>query len=262
VTLTKRVPLTVGSVPPDLQVGPAWISHSSEGYVSYLYGAIKATNVGTVGHCFVEANMVSYRDSAGQEVGDNSFTYVYGRVKDLSVVSTWTCLDPGESGYFHIIEALSYFDVASIYVKSFQYENGGKAPLANLETVSYSGTGSTLSIVVNNSGTGSAKNASLAVYALSASGEYEHWTFGDFTSRDLWGPHETRTASAWLSYDAPCPKLLVVPYYDAAELSSSLSPDKKLLATAESTSDGDAMAVSLVRQHDQIEKAKLALLRQ
>ncbi len=261
VSLTKRVQLSVGSVPPDLDVGPAWISHSSEDYVSYLYGAIKATNIGTVGHCFVRANSISYRDQAGQEIENNSFTYVYGRVKALSASSTWTCLDPGESAYFNIIEPLSYFDVTSIYVKSFQYDEGGKPPLADLETTGYTGTGSSLSIVVNNRGTGSAKNASLVVYALGASGDFEHWTFADFANRDLWSPGETRTAKAWLSYDAPCPELLVVPYYEAAEKSSSLSPDKKLLAAAESTTAADALAASLLRRHDQEEDAKLALLR-
>jgi hypothetical protein len=31
-SLTKQVPLALGTVPADLEVGPAWIAHSSEGY--------------------------------------------------------------------------------------------------------------------------------------------------------------------------------------------------------------------------------------
>jgi hypothetical protein len=258
--LTKQVPLSLGSVPPDLAVGPAWIAHKSESYVSYLYGAIKVTNTGNVGHCFIEAASISYRDGADQELAKDS-SYVYGRVKVLSVVSTWTCLDPGDSAYFSLIEKLSYFDVASIHVGNVYYSEGGKQPLADLEATDYTVTGSSVSIVVNNGGTGSAKNAGLVVYGLSASGEFEDWTFGSFPSSGLWGPGEKRTARASLLYDAPCPKLLLVPYYEAAEASSSLSRDNDPLPTAEGTSAADALAVSLTRQRHQAERAKLVLLR-
>jgi hypothetical protein len=261
VTLTKQVPLSVGSALPDLQVGPAWIAHSSESYVSYLYGAIKVTNVGEVGHCFVQASSVSYRDAAGRALGTESLTYVYGRVKVLSVVSTWTCLDPGESAYFNLIEPLSYFDVASIDVARLDYDDGGKDPLADLEATSYTGTGSSVSVVVSNVGTGSADNASLVVYATSASGEFLFWTFAQFADQSIWGPGEQRTATAYLSYQAPCPNLLVVPYYDAVEVSPSISPGFEHSPTAEGMAADDARAASLLQRRHRIEQAKHALLR-
>jgi hypothetical protein len=199
---------------------------------------------------------------AGQELSNESFTYVYARVKVLSVVSTWTCLDPGDSAYFNLIEPLSYFDVASIGVEQIEYDDGGTEPLAKLEATGYTttGGGGSVSIVLDNSGTGSAKNASVVVYALDASNEFLTWTFGQFTSKDTWGPGEQRTATASLLYQAPCPNLRVLPYYDAAEVSASLSPDIDLPPTADGASAADALAVSLLRRRHQVERAKLALL--
>jgi hypothetical protein len=259
-TLTKQVPLTVGTAAPDLEVGSAWIGHSSESYTTYLYGAIKVTNKGAVGHCFVKADSISYRDKTGQEVKNNDFSFVYGRVKVLSVVSTATCLDPGESAYFNLIEKLSYFDVDSLNVVALSYEEGGKPPLANLEATGYTKTGSSISIDVNNAGTGSAKSALLSVYALNASGEFEFWSYGTFANREIWGPGEKRTATTALMYEAPCAKLLAVPYFDAAEVSSTLA-DEEFLANAHGTEAADALIAARLRQAQEQARAKLALLR-
>jgi hypothetical protein len=268
-TLSRRVPLTLGQVPPDLEVGPAWVSHSSEDYTNYFRGVIKVTNKGITAHCFVKASSISYLGEADQPVGSNSLTYVYGRVQVLtSGVSTQSCLDPGENGYFNIIEKLNYFDVASIHVESFDYDNGGKAPLANLQCTGYTVTGKSLSIPIENVGTGSADDLSLVVYALDAAGEFQHWTFGSFSNRGLWSPGEKRTGTATFGFDGPCPKALALPYFKAVESSPPTLADKQfrsntqpILSNAQGVLDTDALTAALLHQRDQTEEATQVLLR-
>lgn len=260
VALTKRVPLTVAAAPSDLEVGPAWIAHSSEGYVSYLYGAIKVTNKGTVGHCFVGTTSISFRNQAGEEMKADTAAFVYGRVKVLSVGSTWTCLDPGDSAYFNLIEKLSYFDVASLHVGAVDYHDAGDPAPADLRVTDYSGSERSISIVVDNVGTGSAKNASLVLYVLDTSGEFQFWTFGRFSDTGLWAPRESRTATASITYDAPCPNQLIVPHFEAAD-ASPLMLDEEFSMMADDAVAADTRTASHLRQRQQVESTKRALLR-
>jgi hypothetical protein len=254
-TLTKQVPLTVGQGPSDIAVGPAWLSHSSESYVSFLYGAIKLTNTGTVGRCFVEARAISFRDAAGAEVTNNPISFVYGEVNVLGSVTTGTCLGPGKSAFINLIEPFSYFDVAALHLDWIEYQNAGTAPRAQLEATGYAVTGTQVAIVAANHGTGIANQVSLTAYAMDAENQFLFWGFPTLSNRDQWAPDEVRTATTSFGYQAPCPKLHVVIDFEAGELASTFTTRASLAARG--ASDDHTEVEALVQQRQQLELAKL-----
>lgn len=256
-TLTKKVPITVDQLPSDIEVGRAWIAHSSEDYLSYIYGAFEVTNTGTVGHCFVEAHGLTYLNASGAEVGYEEFNFIYGEVNALTSVTTGTCLGPGKSAYFNLIDPLSYLDIASLHLDSIDYQEGGALPQAKLTATSYSATASGADIVISNQGTGVANGASVVAYALDAANDFLTWDFPTLTSTDAWSPSEQRTASTSMSYDAPCPNLRVVVDFDAAEISSSSTTTQIALPLPTVVEASvSARAEALLRQRQEIERTK------
>jgi len=256
-TLTKKVSITVDQLPSDIEVGRAWIAHSSEDYLSYIYGAFEVTNTGTVGHCFVEAHGLTYLNASGAEVGYEEFNFIYGEVNALTSVTTGTCLGPGKSAYFNLIDPLSYLDIASLHLDSIDYQEGGAVPQAKLTATSYSTTATGAEIVIDNQGTGIANAASVVAYALDSANEFLIWDFPALSSTAPWGPGEQRTASTSMSYDAPCPNLRVVIDFEAAELSSSSAAAQVALPLPSVVETSvSARAEALLRQRQEIERTK------
>jgi len=175
----------------------------------------------------------------------------------LTSVTTGTCLAPGQSAFFNLIDSLSYLDIASLHLDSIDYQDGGVLPQARLEATSYSATASGTEIVISNQGTGVANAASVVAYALDAANDFLTWDFPTLSSTDAWGPNEQRTASASMLYDAPCPNLRVVVDFDAAEISSSSAATQVALPLPTVVEASvSARAEALLRQRQEIERTK------
>ena len=125
---------------------------------------IAVTNQGSSLQCFVEASTLEFRDSAGQILTTDDFTFVSGSVGVDQSLATYTdtCLGSGETGYFFGIELEDdvpalYSSVDSIVIATLESDAGFDASTARILPQSYAVTAGGPSVTVHNEGTSAAR---------------------------------------------------------------------------------------------------------
>jgi hypothetical protein len=209
--LRKEISFSVVDVSSDFSFGTAYATRP---YAStqYIYGIIPITNnSSSETYCFVRLETINYQDSDGNLLYQEDGSYVYGQVQwNGSTIFTNTCLRPGESGHFILIDNNDsddlYDNTSSIEVDAISISTSGtnwQDPTADVQEQSggtYTATYSSVPVI--NNGTESAQLNENSVYILTdSSGEPMTWSFFDSASVSILAAGDTATYTSSTNYN-------------------------------------------------------------
>jgi hypothetical protein len=209
--LRKEISFFVMDVSSDFSFGTAYATRP---YLStqYVYGIIPITNNSySETHCFIQLEIISYKDSNDNLLYQKDLLYVTGQVQwDGGTIYTNTCLKPRERGHFVLIDNndadnlydnTSFIEVDAISVSTLGIN--WQDPPADVQEQSggiYTATSSNVPVI--NNGTESARLNETSVYILTdSSGEPVIWSFFDSASASILAAGDTATYTASTSYE-------------------------------------------------------------
>lgn len=179
--LRKTVPFVVNNQHPDIVLDTAYITRGEqpETLIEFI---LRATNTGTVTHCFISANNILYQRGDGSTVTDPGLAYITGSVQTLNAggAQTAACLRPGEHGYFLdlFLDGTVYDELASVeFDMNVSTSDASTDPLGECLPLSYSyGVAEGLEVPFENIGTGS----------CTVAGGFSRWLLLDSDDAPLW----------------------------------------------------------------------------
>ena len=232
-----------------------------------LYWFISVTNQSPGLQCFIRASTLEFRDSTGQTLVTDDFTFVSGSVGANGASYTDTCLNSGETGYFFGIELedetpLVYSSVSNIVIAAIGGDGGFSVPPARIIPQSYSPS---LAVTVRNEGNGAARIGDFSHYfSLDEANLPLSWGYFDSSFDSLddnpvleAGDVHTLNEPLFLFYDGLSSKVL--PHIDFVSPADLLSVGAPAFSTR--AVNPDTAKKQYVARRSRLEQAKRETLK-